>query len=381
MRIAFYAPLKPPGHPVPSGDRRVARLLIDALRHGGHEVELAAVFRSWEGAGDGDRQQRLRRVGAKLAARLVRRYRARPPAERPDLWFTYHLYYKAPDWLGPVVAETLAIPYAVAEASHAPKRAGGAWATGHQATVDAVRAAAAIFAFNRDDLICLPEIVPAARIHYLPPFLDTAPFAATADDRDRHRAAAAARHGLDPERPWLLAVAMMRPGDKLASYARLAAALDRLTDRPWQLLIAGDGPARDAVHGLFASFGDGRVRFAGAVPADGLPALYAAADLFVWPAVGEAFGMAILEAQAAGLPVVAGDLRGVPDIVAPDSGILTPPDDDAAFADAIGVLLANAARRRRLSRAARTRIAAEHGIAGAAAALDRHLRDLPRAVA
>ena len=68
MRIAFYAPLKPPGHPVPSGDRRMARLLIDALGHGGHAVELAAVFRSWEGAGDGARQDRLRRLGAKLAA-------------------------------------------------------------------------------------------------------------------------------------------------------------------------------------------------------------------------------------------------------------------------------------------------------------------------
>jgi glycosyltransferase involved in cell wall biosynthesis len=381
MRIAFYAPLKPPGHPVPSGDRRMARLLIDALRHGGHEVALAAVFRSWEGAGDGARQDRLRHLGERLAARLVRRYRASPPATRPDLWFTYHLYYKAPDWLGPAVADALAIPYAVAEASHAPKRAAGAWATGHRATVDAVRAAAAVFAFNRDDLICLPEIVPATRLHYLPPFLDAGPFAAAATARDTHRAALADRYGLDPARPWLLAVAMMRPGDKLASYKLLATALDRLTDRPWQLLIAGDGPARDTVRGLFAAFGGGRVRFADAVPAADLPALYAAADLFVWPAVGEAFGMAILEAQAAGLPVVAGDLRGVPDIVGPDSGILTSPGDDAAFAEAVGVLLGDGDRRRRLSRAARQRVAADHDIAGAAAVLDRHLRGLTRAVA
>ena len=86
MRIAFYAPLKPPSHPVPSGDRRLARLLIDALGHGGHEVELAAVFRSREGAGDAARQDRLQHLGEKLAARLIRRYRARPPAARPALW-------------------------------------------------------------------------------------------------------------------------------------------------------------------------------------------------------------------------------------------------------------------------------------------------------
>jgi len=381
MRIAFYAPLKPPGHPVPSGDRRMARLLIDALRRSGHEVEIAARFRSWDGAGDASRQERLQRLGGRLAARLIRRYRARPQAARPDLWFTYHLYYKAPDWLGPAVAEALAIPYAVAEASHAPKRARGAWSSGHRATVAAIRSAATIFTFNRDDLTCLHEIAPAARIHYLPPFLDAGPFAAAADDRDRHRAALAARHDLDPARPWLLAVAMMRPGDKMSSYAQLAAALDRLTDRPWQLLIAGDGPARDAVRGLFAPFGGGRVRYAGIVPGPDLPALYAAADLFVWPAVGEAFGMAILEAQAAGLPVVAGNLRGVPDIVGPASGILTPPGDDAAIAAAVATLLDDDARRRSLSRAARRQVAADHDLAGAAAVLDRHLHRLARAPA
>ena len=40
MRIAFYAPLKPPDHPVPSGDRRMARMLWAALRAGGHEPLL-----------------------------------------------------------------------------------------------------------------------------------------------------------------------------------------------------------------------------------------------------------------------------------------------------------------------------------------------------
>ena len=43
MRIAFYAPLKSPNHPVPSGDRRVARLLMDALLLAGHEVELVRI--------------------------------------------------------------------------------------------------------------------------------------------------------------------------------------------------------------------------------------------------------------------------------------------------------------------------------------------------
>ncbi|WP_035670480.1 hypothetical protein [Azospirillum brasilense] len=48
MRIAFYAPLKSPTHPVPSGDRRMARLLMAALERAGHAVTLASTLRSWD---------------------------------------------------------------------------------------------------------------------------------------------------------------------------------------------------------------------------------------------------------------------------------------------------------------------------------------------
>jgi hypothetical protein len=111
MRVAFYAPLKPPDHPVPSGDRRMARLLIEALELAGHEVELAARLRAWQGVPDAARQARIAKLGAALAKRLLRRYRARPAAARPRAWLTYHLYYKAPDWIGPRVSEALGIPY------------------------------------------------------------------------------------------------------------------------------------------------------------------------------------------------------------------------------------------------------------------------------
>ena len=57
MRIAFYAPMKPPDHPAPSGDRRMARLLMAALDAGGHSVELSSRFRSYDGAGAAERQR------------------------------------------------------------------------------------------------------------------------------------------------------------------------------------------------------------------------------------------------------------------------------------------------------------------------------------
>ncbi len=58
MHIAFYAPLKSPNHPVPSGDRQMARLLIAALRLAGHSVEIASELRSFSATPEaGGREQ------------------------------------------------------------------------------------------------------------------------------------------------------------------------------------------------------------------------------------------------------------------------------------------------------------------------------------
>lgn len=372
MRIAFYAPMKPPGSPVPSGDRAVARLLVRALDAAGHAPRLASRFRAW--TADPAEQARRRAGGGRAARRLIRRYRA-AAADRPELWFTYHLYYKAPDWLGPAVADALAIPYVVAEASHAPKRASGRWAVGHAAAAAAIRRADAVIGLNPVDRARLePLLAGAGRLHALAPFIDTAPFAAAAAARARHRARLADSLALDPGRPILLAAAMMRAGDKLASYRVLAEALARLAGEPWTLAVAGDGPARPEVEAAFAVLPPGRVRFLGRAAARALPGLYAAADLFVWPAVREAYGIALLEAQAAGLPAVAGASGGVAQIVAHGrTGLLVAEGDAGAFAEAVRTLLRAPGRRAAFAAAAHSKAGSEHGLAGASAALDRIL--------
>src|ERR1700675_3941373 len=114
MRIAFYAPLKPPDHPVPSGDRRVGRLFLDALRLAGHEPFLASRLRSFDGMGDPARQVRLAELGRRSAARLLRRWQV-TPGTAPELWFTYHLYYKAPDWLRPAGRTAPRVPHFLAQ--------------------------------------------------------------------------------------------------------------------------------------------------------------------------------------------------------------------------------------------------------------------------
>ena len=369
--VAFYAPLKPPDHPVPSGDRRMARALIGALRLADVPVELASRLRSYDLRGDAVRQRRIQTLGGRLAGRLLRRYAQLPIERRPRAWLTYHAYHKSPDWLGPKVSVALGIPYLLAEASFAPKQRDGPWALGHAATERAIRAADVVLAMTAIDLECLaPLVVPPAELRRLPPFIDPAPYRAPRSERQRHRAALAGGFGLDPGRPWLVAVAMMRDDVKRESYALLAHALAQLRDLPWQLLVVGDGPARPAIEAMLGILGDDRVRFAGLIPEDALPPVYAAADLCVWPAVREAYGIALLEAQAAGLPVVAGREGGVAEVVADGrSGILTQSRNPGAFAAAVRDVLERPARRQAMAEVAARFVLEEHSIGQAAAAL------------
>ncbi len=375
MRIAFYAPLKAPTHAVPSGDRRMAGLIMAALETAGHAVDLASTLRSYEGEGNAARQAAIRARGEAEAAALVRRYRAAPKHERPAAWFTYHLYHKAPDWLGPEVGRALGIPYLVVEPSFAPKQVNGPWADGHAAVAAALARADAVLALTEDDAECLRPLVRAPeRLLSLPPFLDVAPYRAAQGARAAHRGKIAAELGLDAEQPWLLAVAMMRRGDKLASYRRLGAALGRVTDLEWRLLVVGAGPARAEVEAALGPLGGERVVYAGARPPEALPPFYAAADAFVWPAVDEAYGMAVLEAQAAGLPVVAGRVRGVAEVVrSGKTGVLTPAGDDGAFAAAVRQLLDDRRLRAVLGAAAAATVDKRHGLAAASATLERAL--------
>jgi len=364
-RVAFYAPMKRPDHPVPSGDRRMARALMVLLGDLGHQVTVASRLRAFDGTGDALRQARIRARAVREADRL-----AATLAPRPAVWFTYHVHHKAPDWIGPVVADRLAIPYVVAEPSIARKRLEGPWAVGFEGALAAIGRADAVLVMTERDRPGLRGVVPARRTVPLPPFVDPAPFVSVRRDR----AALAARHGLDPGQPWLLTVAMMRPGAKTSSYQRLGAALARVRGRPWQLLVIGDGPALDACRAALAPLGPS-VHGLGALPTHALPAYYAAADVFVWPGVGEAYGMAYLEAQAAGCPVIAAAEPGVTAVVRDGtSGLLVPPGDDAAFAAAAVRLLDEPRLRAALGRRARAYVSRRHGPAAAGRAVARALR-------
>ncbi len=353
--VAFYAPLKSPSHPAPSGDRTMGRLLLRALEAAGFAPELASELRSYEPQGSEARQRAIEAEGRREAERLIAELSSRPKASRPRAWFTYHSYYKAPDHLGPRVAAAFGIPYAVAEGSRAGKRTDGPWAFAHACAEAGLDRADLLLVMTANDREALARAAtPGQRLVELPPFVDASPTF------------------VRPERagpPRLLAVAMMRDGDKLASYRLLAGALAWIASLDWVLDIVGDGPERAAVEDAFRGL-ERRVAFRGALDGEALARRYAAADLLVWPAVNEAYGMVLLEAQAAGCPVVAGGYGGVRDALHDGlTGIVTPPGDALAFAEAVAGLLADPARRSAMGLAARRFVAEERSLVHAAAIL------------
>ncbi len=128
-----------------------------------------------------------------------------------------------------------------------------------------------------------------------------------------------------------------------------------------EYVVIGDGPFRSRLERLAAELGVAeRVRFLGQLPNPDAVAWAAACDLFVMPGVEEPFGVAFVEAMAAGLPAIGSRGEGGPeDIAAAGQGmVLVEPDDPAALAAVLDRLTADRAELARLGAAARETVAA-----------------------
>ena len=204
--------------------------------------------------------------------------------------------------------------------------------------------------------------VPDARIRDVPNGVDLARF-----DRPIDRSAVRRAHGLDPDAFLFLSVGRNHPKK---NYGRLIEAVARLagdTDRPFQLQIVGNGVPEltEQLNGLGLS---GHIKLADQIggaeagngvpwlPASALVELYRAADAFVFPSLIETFGIAIVEAMAAGLPVIVGDSPGCRDIVRRGhDGIAVPARDPTALAAAMSTLMSDDGVRRAYAAKAKAR--------------------------
>jgi len=136
---------------------------------------------------------------------------------------------------------------------------------------------------------------------------------------------------------YVLTVGTLGPHKNLAA---LIEALKVLRDRgalSFQLLVVGAKGRKKAqlLEGLrSAGLAGNDILFLGFVPDEDLPMLYSGSSLFVFPSLYEGFGLPLVEAMACGVPVVASNTSSIPEVVG-DAGLLVPPTQPEAFAEAI----------------------------------------------
>jgi colanic acid/amylovoran biosynthesis glycosyltransferase len=166
----------------------------------------------------------------------------------------------------------------------------------------------------------------------------------------------------------VLTVARLVPGK---GHALLIEALQSLRERGLDVeaTFVGEGPEWAGLEALAEQL-HVPVRFAGAVGQDDLPTWYSSADVFCLPTFAEGLGVVLMEAMAAGLPVVSTRVMGVPEVVEDgDSGLLVSPGRPDELAAALDRLAASSDLRERMGRRGRVRVEREFGLAAAAARL------------
>ena len=203
------------------------------------------------------------------------------------------------------------------------------------------RADAVVVLTDRTAAALAADGVPAGRVHTIPSGFEPALFAGDSSD---------VFPGVG--RPRIGYVGRLAP-QKRAD--RLVEAFGRMRE-PAFLVVVGDGPDRERVQALAA--GLPRTHLTGFVEHTAVPAVLASLDVLVLPSAYEEMGSVLTEAMASGLPVVASDVGGIPEVVRHgETGLLVPPGDVDALATALDRLAADADLRARLSAGARARAA------------------------
>jgi len=161
-------------------------------------------------------------------------------------------------------------------------------------------------------------------VSVIPNFVNTATYKAAPESWFRRALGAGTQ-------PILLHVSNFRPVKRVVDVVRVFAGVRRVM--PAMLVMVGDGPERDAAQAETDALGlKGDVRFLGKV--DNVADVMRGADLFVLPSEIESFGLAALEAMACGVPVVASNAGGLPELVVEgETGFLTPPGAVDAMTD------------------------------------------------
>ncbi|HET9440603.1 MAG TPA: glycosyltransferase family 4 protein [Longimicrobiales bacterium] len=175
-------------------------------------------------------------------------------------------------------------------------------------------------------------------------------------DRPGNRSAIRQDLSVGPDEVLLLSVGSLSPRKAHVLLIEALALLEQRGEKlPWRLAIVGDGPERPLLEKKMQEAGlEKRIHLLG--KRTDIPDLQAAADIFVLPSLWEGLPLALLEGMFGGNAIVASNISGIPEAVEHGThGLLTPPGDPVALADAIGTLLRNPDTRIRMAEAARER--------------------------
>ncbi|WP_017651540.1 glycosyltransferase family 4 protein [Fortiea contorta] len=179
------------------------------------------------------------------------------------------------------------------------------------------------------------------------------------------REAARTELGIKPEEKLVLYVGRFDPRKGIETVVRAVRESQFFESQNLKLIIGGgstpgnsDGDERDRIEGIINELGLTEfVSLPGRLSQDVLPTYYAAADVCVVPSHYEPFGLVAIEAMASGTPVIASDVGGLQFTVVPEqTGLLAPPQDVPAFAEAIDRILSNSEWRDKLGVAGRKRV-------------------------
>lgn len=268
----------------------------------------------------------------------------------------------------------LSIPHVMTAHSLEPLRPwkaeqlAGGYAVSSWAERTAIEAADAVIAVSRgmrtDILDCYPALDPA-RVHVVHNGIDTALYRPTPESD------APERHGVDPERPYVLFVGRITRQKGVPHLLRAARRLDPSV----QVVLCAGAPDTPAIDQEFRTLveelrglRDGVIWIPEMLPRPEVIGLLSRASVFACPSVYEPLGIVNLEAMACGAPVVASAVGGIPEVVDDGvTGLLVPYDEkdpagfEAGLADALGRVIADPVAAARMGEAGRSRAVHEFG--------------------
>lgn len=336
MRIALYEPREARIDPSPFPAHDPASLVESALVACGNDVARIPVQSLGEMPRGTARESEA--VDSAEAAWLVDYFRS---AQRPpDIWISSRLSRHAADPIGPTASAALGIPYLLVQPAIP--------AAGDSSGEDTARLrrtlaqADATIVFSSAQAEAFRQLFPerSESLIVVPPFIDVGPVGAMVRRRATFRTALALQHRLRQDVPWVIAAGPMATDAHLESWRVVARTAALGTTLDWQLIVAGVGPRRAAAEELFRASPRRLDRHVALATAEDLTAILVSGDIFLWPFADEELRSTVLEAQAAGLAVVAPRNSGMLDVVADgQTGMLTKPDNVASFANAVTFLL------------------------------------------